>query len=78
MIVVKERSNATWNCGDTLPTNKLSTKATVLVYIGDIPKYIPGVFSISTCQMVDPQLRYELMYTQGIIVVASALGWNLP
>ena len=42
--MVKEQSNATWKCGDTPSTNKLSTKAAVLVYIGDITKYVPGVF----------------------------------
>ena len=43
LIVVKEGSNEICNCGDTLPVNKISTKATLLAWIVDIPKYIVGV-----------------------------------
>ena len=43
LIVAKEGSNETWNWCYTPPVEKLSTNATVLAYIGDIPKYIPDV-----------------------------------
>ena len=43
LIVVNEVRTAICNCGDTLPVNKLSNKATVLAWIEEIPKYIPGV-----------------------------------
>ena len=42
-LLVKEISNATWNCGDNLHFDKISTKAIDLEWIGGIPKYIPGV-----------------------------------
>ena len=43
MILVMERLNETWNCGDNFFVENISTKATVLVWIGDIPKYTPVV-----------------------------------
>ena len=43
LIVVKEGSNSTWNCGDTIPVNNIITKAILLKWIGYIHKYISGV-----------------------------------
>ena len=50
---------------------------TVLACIRDIHKYIPGVVFLSACQKVDSYLRDKLIHTQGRIVVAGVLGWNL-
>ena len=72
-----EGSNATWKCVDTLTTDKISTKDTVLAYIGDIPKYIPGVLFYFHLSNVDPHLREKIMNKQGRRVVSSALSWNL-
>ena len=42
-MVVNEGSNEALKCGDTLTINKLSTNATVIELIVDIPKYILSV-----------------------------------
>ena len=77
LIMVKEGSNKIWNCGDTLPV-KLSTNFSVLAWIGYSPKYNPVVISLFICQHFDLEIIDELKHTQGRIVGASALGWNLP
>ena len=50
---------------------------TVLACIRDIHKYIHGVVFLYACQKVDSYLRDKLIHTQGRIVVAGVLGWNL-
>ena len=32
-----------WNCGETITVVMISTKNTVITWIGDMTKYIPGV-----------------------------------
>ena len=71
--MVKEGLNSTWNCGDNLTVDKLSTKASVLAWIGDINKYIPGVMLYFPFSNIDSQIRDDIMHTQVRLVVTSDL-----
>jgi len=68
-----------WNCGDTSPMSRLSTRETSLACCGDQPRYTPLAIVISICdgwQYLSEGLA--LIHTMGIQMNASVLDcWPL-
>ena len=47
LIVSKYSSCLTWNCGDILPVVRFRSNETVLVCLGELPRYRPRVHLVS-------------------------------